>query len=295
MKKILFSLLTIIFFLQNANASSPQVPDYIIFKGDTIPVYNLLVEKYFDNLKKSDNGELFGLKFREGSTTFCWRGYQAVYEIDNDSLFVKHIIYCGELFDGNEIDVIESNKRLREFFKNKVRNNRVLVDWYSGDLNLPKENLLRWDGVFHKSFEKEISIEIKAGEITNISLIENYIDDPNRINRRYKDTISKVLFNELYKLNWNNKKDFDCSEKYIVTIGKNGEVSDVIMSEYQTKEEIKEFWDRNEYNYCLKAVRKGLRDLKFDILKMNGKPVEERYYVEIWIEEDGKLEEWTEY
>lgn len=70
MKKILFSLLTIIFFLQNANASSPQVPDYIIFKGDTIPVYNLLVEKYFDNIKKSDNGELFGLKFREGLQHF---------------------------------------------------------------------------------------------------------------------------------------------------------------------------------------------------------------------------------
>ncbi|WP_109301208.1 hypothetical protein [Aquimarina sp. AU474] len=295
MKKIFFSLLAIISFLQNVNASSPQVPDHIIFKGDTIPVYNLLVEKYFDKLKKSDNGELFGLKFREGSATFCWRGYQAIYEISNDSLFVKHIIYCGELFDGNKIDIQESNKRLYEFFKDKVNNNKVFVDWYSGNLNLPKENLLRWDGVFHKTFEKELSIDIKNGVITSVSEIENYIDDSNRINRKYRDTISKVLFNELYKLNWNNKKDFDCSEKYIITIGKNGEVSEVIMPEYQTKEEIKEFWNRNEYNYCLKAIRKGLRKLKFDILKMDGKPVEEKVYLEIWVEDDGKLEEWTEY
>ena len=295
MKKIFFSFFVVISFLQNVNASSPQAPDYIIFKRDTIPVYNLLVEKYFDNLKKSDNGELFGYKFREDSATFCWRGYQAIYEIADDSLFVKHIIYCGELFDGNKIDVKESNKRLQEFFIGKVNNNRVLVDWYSGNLNVPKENLLRWDRVFHKTFEKEISIDIKNGEITNASEIENYIDDPNRINRKYTDTISKVMFNELDKLNWNNKKGFDCSEGYIVTIGKNGEVSDVIMSEYQTKKEIKEFWGKNEYNYCIKAVRKGLRDLKFDILKMNGKAVEEKVYLEIWIKNDGKLEEWTEY
>ncbi len=133
----------------------------MIFKEDTIPVYNLLVEKYYKNLKESDNGELFGLKFREGAMTFCWRGYQAVYEIDNDSLFVKHIINCGELFNGNKIDIKESDKRLRKLFKNKVNNNRVLVDWYSGNLNLPEKNLLRWDGVFHKTFEKETSINLK--------------------------------------------------------------------------------------------------------------------------------------
>ncbi|WP_299116599.1 hypothetical protein [uncultured Winogradskyella sp.] len=295
MKKIFFSIVAVISLIQNVNANSPQVPDYIIFKRDTIAVYNLLVEKYFDNLKKENNGELFGLKFRESSTTFCWRGYQAVYEIDDDSLFVKHIIYCGELFDGNKLNIKDSNKRLKEFFKNKVNNNRVFVDWYSGSLNLPKESLLRWDGVFHKTFEKETSIDIGAGEIMSISIIENYVDALDRINRKYNDTVSKVLHNELSKLNWNSEKDFDCSEKYIVTIGKDGEVSDVIMSEYQTRDEIKEFWDRKEYNYCLKTVRKGLKDLKFDILKMDGVSIEESYYVEIWIIDNGKLDEWSDY
>lgn len=290
MKKIFYSLLIIISFLQNANASSPQVPDYIIFKGDTIPVYNLILEKYFQKIEKSDKGSLFGLKFREGDSFNCWRGYQAIYEIENDSLFLKNIIDCGE----RKIDQIASEQRIKEIFSENVKNGKVYIDWFSGEFSLRNGDLLRWDGVFHKTFENEILIKVKDGKISNVSKIENYIDEPNRINRKYGDTISKIIFNELYKLNWNNKNDFDCSELYLVTIGKNGEVSKVIMPEYQTKEEINKFWDEGEYDYCIKAVLKGLFDLKFDILKMNGKPIEEIVYLEIWVEDDGKLENWTD-
>jgi hypothetical protein len=74
--------------------ASPQMPDYIIFKGDTIATYNLILEQY---LQRNDTTEqLFGLSFRnstDGSFSFnCWRGYQAIYKIDNDSLFLVDII-----------------------------------------------------------------------------------------------------------------------------------------------------------------------------------------------------------
>jgi len=205
-------------------------------------------------------------------------------------LFLKNIIECGE----QKIDQTASERRMSEIFGDKVQNGKAYINWFSGEFSLPEGELLRWDGVFRKTFENEILIKVQNGKVKNISKIENYIDDPNRINRKYADTISKVMFNELFKINWNNKKDFDCSEKYIVTIDKNGEVSKVIMAEYQTKEQIKEFWERKEYDYCIKAVFKGLRDLKFDILKMNGKPMEENIYVEIWVEDDGKLENWSD-
>lgn len=290
-KKIIRSILIIvILFLSQNSFASPQMPDYIIYNGDTIPIYNLILEKYFQKIEKSDEGSLFGLKFREDASLNCWRGYQAIYTIENDSLFLKNIIDCGE----RKIDKSASEKRIKEIFNNKFINGKVNIDWFSGDFTIPNGELLRWDGVFHKTFENEILIKVQNGKVSKISEIQNYVDDPKRINRKYGDTISKIMFNELYKLNWENKKDFDCSEKYLVTIGKNGEVTKVIMPEYQTKKEIKEFWERNEYNYCLKTVLKGLRDLKFDILKMNGKPIEENVYLEIWIEDNGKLENWTE-
>ncbi len=68
------------------------------------------------------------------------------------------------------------------------------------------------------------------------------------------------------------------------------------MPEYQTKEDINKFWDLKEYNYCIKVIRKGLRNLKFDILKVNGKPTEEKVFLKIWIDDrDEKLEKWNDY
>ena len=286
-------LASIFFFVKNGFAS-PQLPDYLIYKGDTITVYNLILEQYFEEINKSDQGSLFGLKFRDGASLNCWRGYQAIYSIENDSLLLTGIIHCGEIYSGSLINQEVSRERINKIFWDKVVNGKVFLNWYTGEISIPNGSLLRWDGVFHKSFEKEVLIKVKDGSIKSTSDISNYIDEPDRINRRYQDTISTVLFKELEKIKWKKIDEFDCSEKYLITIDSNGEVSKVTMAEYQTKAEIKEFWDRNEYNYCIRAIEKGLKGLKFDILKMNGIPIEEEVYIEIWLEENGKLENWTD-
>jgi hypothetical protein len=277
----------------NNEINSPQVPDYIIYESDTLPIYTLIIEQYLDKLGAEDNGDLFGLKFREGAATYCWRGYQAIYSIKNDSLFLNQLINCGDLLYDNEINHKDSKDRLVKLFKNKIKNGKVHLDWFSGNLNLPKANLLRWDGVFHNSFEEEIQLKIRKGKIRKKNKVLNYIDDPNRINRRKDDTLSNIIFKELNKVNWNNKKEFDCSEAYIITIGKNGKVKDVIMKDYQDKSTIDKYWDKDEYKYCIKNVFDCLKKLKFDILKKDNKLIEEKIYIEFWILDDGTLENWT--
>jgi hypothetical protein len=89
---------------------SPQTPDYIIIKGDTIPTYNLLLESYLQKLDTVEAQRLFGLAFRDGASTNCWRGYQAIYLLQNDSLFLVNIINCGALTN-KTIDKIESLKK----------------------------------------------------------------------------------------------------------------------------------------------------------------------------------------
>jgi hypothetical protein len=298
MRKILIikkiSLVVLVLSFSKGGYASPQLPDYMIYKGDTIALYHLLLEEYFEKTQQSDQGSLFGLKFRGGASTNCWRGYQAIYSIRNDSLFLNHIIQCGALLYGNHsIDHEDSRERISELFGKEVGNDEMFLDWYTGEFNLPKAHILRWDGVFHTTFEKETLFWVKEGNVKKISTISNYIDAPDRLNRRYQDTISTVLFNELAKIDWKNIDEFDCSERYLITISKSGRIKKVVMVDSQTNEEISEYWEKKEYNYCIRTIRKGLKHLKFDILKMNGQSIEEDVYLEIWMEENGKLENWT--
>lgn len=271
--------------------ASPQLPDYLIFKGDTLVTYNLLIEQYFQLQAKPDEGKLFELSFRHGSSFNCWRGYQAIYKIENDSLFLVDIIHCGERKNG-KIDKAASVEKMKEIFRDKFLNNRVYINWFSGDMKFPLSNkVLRWDGVFYTIYEREKVITISSGRILKTEDVENYVDDPKRIDRKDKNKISDILFKKLKKANWKNSEDFDCSDEYMVTIDENGNVSKVRM--LYSEEEIEKYYDKDEYNFCIKKAHDALKSLKFDIIKDKGKPITEDIYIHIWVEDNGKLENWT--
>lgn len=272
---------------------SPQVPDFIIFKGDTIATYNLILERYLQSIDTAEVNQLFGLSFRDGASTNCWRGYQAIYLVENQKLFLVAIIGCGEL-RSKRIDRIASLERLKGLFQEKVVDERVSVDWYSGIVSFPLNNkILRWDGVFYTTFERETVMSITNGLVTMIEEVNNYEDDPAGINRRDKDVVSDILFKRLKKAKWKSSDECDCSEKYLVTIDETGRVSKVVMLGYETDDEIDKYWDRAEFNYCINSIANALKDLKFDVIKRKGQPVSEDIYLEIWVTEKGRLENWT--
>jgi hypothetical protein len=292
----LFFLILTIFSLRLF--ASPQMPDYIIYKGDTIATYNLILEQYFQKQEKTESEKLFGLSFRnssDGGFSFnCWRGYQAIYLIDKDSLFLVDIINCGERRNG-KIDKAASNAKMVGLFKEKFSNNRVFIDWFSDDMSFPLTNkVVRWDGVFYKIHEKETVINISNGKVLNIKDVNNYVHSPNRIGRKNKNKVSDILFKKLKKVKWINIDSIDCSEKYLVTIDKDGIVSNVTMLKYQSTDSIDEYWERDEYNYCINTILNAFKDLKFDIIKDKGKPIVEQIYIEIWFDmETRKIENWT--
>ena len=66
------------------------------------------------------------------------------------------------------------------------------------------------------------------------------------------------------------------------------------MTDSLTADEIEYYWDgKREYNYCIRSMKKALSKLQFDILKRNGKPIYEKIYIEIWFNDDGTIENWT--
>ncbi|MCF1752201.1 hypothetical protein [Mariniradius sediminis] len=280
--------------------ASHQVPDYVIYKNDTIPIYNLLVEQYLQT-RKDDEGRLFNLSFRNsidgqlGTSLNCWRGYQAIYIIENDSLFVSSIINCNSLNNKNR----HPENYIKDLFGDKVQNGKVFIDWYSGNFSFPsnsKDNkMLRWDGVFERVFLYETSMKIKQGKIIDFSDERNYIEVENGLDRIERDSISNILFDQIRNYKWTKLDKFDCGERYTIIIGKNGKITNVVMTDFQTIESINEYWDtKREFNHCVKSIKKALSKLRFDILKRNGEPIEEEIYVEIWFNLDGTIENWTD-
>ena len=272
--------------------ASPQMPDYIIIKGDTIPTYNLLLESYLQKLDTVEAQRLFGLAFRDGSSFNCWRGYQAIYLVQGDSLFLVDIINCGA-FRNKNIDKLESLNKMKSIFGDAVRQDRVFINWFSGVINYPMDkSVLRWDGVFYTIYERETIVSIDFGKVTDIKNVTNYVDDPKGIERRDKEKVSKILFKQLKRTKWKNSEEFDCSTQYIVTIDENGAVSKVRM--VYSDEEIQKYYDKVEYNFCLSKMYSSLKTLKFDIIKDKGVPISEDIYIEIWMEDNGRLKNWTD-
>ena len=279
MTKLLFTILLSL-FLNQLLVASPQLPDYIIYKGDTISTYNLILEEYLQK-KNPNEDKLFGLSFRNflsedadlnmGASFNCWRGYQAIYEIENDSLFLSGIIRCHSL---KEMNKEFSNKALHALFGNQVKNNKVFIDWFSGDISFPTKSknnqneVIRWDGVFEKIFLFETLIKIDKGIIKYAKEIQNYVSISNRIDRKERDSIITILFDKIKNRKWEKLNKFDCSETYIIRINKKGKIDLVEMR--LTKEEINDFFEKEEYQYCICSMKKALMGLKFDIIKRKG-------------------------
>jgi hypothetical protein len=273
--------------------ASPQMPDYIIFKTDTFATYNLILEQYLQKQETTESEKLFGLSFRDGASLNCWRGYQAIYKIENDSFFLVDIINCGQLRN-KTIDSSTSITKMKTLFADNFKNGKVYINWFSGDINFPLNNkLLRWDGVFYKIYEQETVIRIATGKVISIKNVNNYVHNPKAIDREDKSKVSGILFKKLKKLKWKISDECDCSEKYLITIGEDGNVSKVTMFRYKTDEQIDKYWERDEYNYCINKIYNALKMLKFDIIKDKGWPISEDIYIEIWITEKGKIENWT--
>ncbi len=276
--------LVVLIFSSISIFASPQLPDYIIYKSDTVPTYNLLIEQYLQKYKQEEREQLFGLTFRDGASFNCWRGYQAIYKIENDSLFLADIIDCGSLRKA-QLNKSTSLEKMHSIFGDKLINGKVFINWFSGDMSFPLTNkIVRWDGVFNTIYEEEKVLNISNGNVSNIENVNNYVDDPKAINREYKVKISDILLKKLKGIKWKTSDDCDCSEKYLITIDEYGKISKIKMFRYDSEGKMDQL-ERKEYDYCTGAMLKALKSLRFDIIKNKGRPISEDVHLEIWVED----------
>ena len=298
LKILFFVLLTSI--ASSRLLASPQMPDYVIYRNDTIAIYQLLLENYFHKAGTSDEGRLFGLSFRDNSSFSCWRGYEAIYIIENDSLFLKYILDCGEFeFRKGRFNVKSSNKKIKAIFGDKVQNNKVFIDWYGGDISFRRGDLLRWDGVFSRTYYKEEIFSFKNGLLSKKELVDNYIDLPNGIPRHFSKEkyradnkhITDTIFSIIQKLDWKKLGDCGCDDRYLIIINEEGQIRQIRMLKSLDEKENDEY--AKKHSKCITTFLEALKELQFDIVKWNGKPYQEKILFKIFYI-GGRLENWTD-
>ncbi|MBK5723058.1 hypothetical protein JGH11_19505 [Dysgonomonas sp. Marseille-P4677] len=159
MKKVVVFL----FFLLCSIISyaTPQMGDLLIYKGDTIRIYPFLLDDY---LSQSPSKEAFHEKNKgiRLSSTACWRGHQAVFEVKGDSLFLQKVYGI----DKQEMD-------LTVLFDQKED---IFFDWYTGTITNPWNRLIYdhnsgWGGFY----EYETDFIIEAGILKYIKKYHNTI------------------------------------------------------------------------------------------------------------------------
>lgn len=67
-----------------------QIPDLLIVNGDTVCIETYPLESYLN----SQDFDIDSVFIKDCFKTSCWRGYQAVWKIESDSLFLVSILDC---------------------------------------------------------------------------------------------------------------------------------------------------------------------------------------------------------
>lgn len=141
-----------------------QIPDRLIFNGDTVSIYSNPLEQ-FPNIDKL-RPKLFGDN-KGCSSTGCWRKYQAKWEIIDNELYLIGIYSCC-FYE----DKIQSN--LEQLFPDKFENGKVKADWVTAQILSPQGKQLYYVHMGYESlYEKEVVYEIENGQFKGTTTFDN--------------------------------------------------------------------------------------------------------------------------
>jgi hypothetical protein len=158
---ILTILLTVYLFRTFATS---QIPDRLIYNGDTLSIFANPIEQLYDN--DSIRPYFFG-KNEGCASTACWRGYVAEWIILDDFLYLTGIYSCCYYEDSIKAD-------LKELFGAKFINGNVKADWFTADIISPQGKLLYYIHMGYESlYETELEFQFVNGKLIGTKTYDN--------------------------------------------------------------------------------------------------------------------------
>jgi len=265
-----------------------QIPDLIIYKGDTLSLYACPLE-FYPNREWINTKNLFQSKIGT-CCTCCWRGYIAVWEIIDNILYltkIKNHCYLSYTIDkesynrvGIGIDSIGSEfADLKLLFPDRYESGKVRADWVSGKLISPQGELLYYfhDG-FESIYEKELEFTIETGKLIKTQQLDN-----SKTKRSEYTKNEKLLRDFIYSnINYENLPKSDTLKRrvivQIISTDDNGKIDSV-----KVVRGVNELYD-NEAVRVIKSIP------EWDIIYRRGKKINRIWSMPVLFDLTGKEE-----
>jgi hypothetical protein len=265
-------LLTIFFslFLWHHSFATGQIPDYLIYHGDTLAIFSNPLEDYFE---KTGNRNLPG--FVGCGSTACWRGYVATWELQNDSLFLKNISSCHR-----DCGLDISKADLKQMFGS----DKVFAYWFDGQIVIPQGKRVQYIHMGYASiYERELHLTFKSGILKRKRMVSNSDQvrkiEKENLSRKVAGTIQDTLFYLVKKnVDWDTSKTrwYDlCDEKYILLYNGYGRLKRVHVDWEEEEEGFRDkldawWWSITDERKCRRIIKNALKPLNISYLKLPG-------------------------
>ena len=192
MTRKLFLLHLLCFCCLLSAQATGQIPDLIIIGKDTLMLQTCPIE-HDSILSKQVSKRLSN----ENSCTACWRGYQALWQIEDDKLILKRIEDSKSLF-AHPDTVPEVTVDLNGIFDQyQDKRGRIVASWFNGELKVVSgEQIYYVHTGFNREYENETDYQVEQGRIISKTSYRNSIKKGTSI----KDAMNliKTQFNRDY-------------------------------------------------------------------------------------------------
>jgi hypothetical protein len=157
-KKALLVLL-LLMLLPGVAWATAQFPDFLIYQGETLPIFSNPLDSYFDREHPRPR-HLF-----QYTCTACWRGYVATWKIEKGDLYLVRLVKGDCSAKPEEIDVgqIFSGQSLP-----------VKAAWFSGTIRIPQGKQMLYVHMGYGSvYERERVLSFEKGRLAREDTIDN--------------------------------------------------------------------------------------------------------------------------
>jgi len=203
MKRISFLIVILLTVSLSETFATVQAPDIIIYNGDSLYLYAAPLELLYKN--GLERPKFFADK-KGCMSTACWRGYQAVWKVIDNELYLTGILsYCYRE------DNIKAD--LKKIFGNKCIDGKVKADWVSATIFAPKgKYMFVLYNIDEMVYEGELEFQFINGKLIGTKTYDN---SKSRLSIYSKD--EKKLQEFIYSnINWSDLPKHDDQVKKVV-------------------------------------------------------------------------------